>query len=86
MGLTGFGMVFSFLFHCNAFVRSWHCCAVRGRGGGPKMQFPGVFCVFVGPAQIASSSFVPVLTSRTGRVHLKAIIKCLHRSGNYIYH
>jgi len=39
------------------------------------MQFPGVFCVFVGPAQIASSSFVPVLTSSTGRIHLKAIVK-----------
>ena len=38
-----------------------------GERGFQKMQFPGL-CLFC-PAQIMSSSFLPAITSRTGRTN-----------------
>jgi hypothetical protein len=44
MGLTGFGMVFSFFYFIVTRLLGPGTVAQQGgEGGGPKMQFPGVF-------------------------------------------
>jgi hypothetical protein len=79
MGSTAFGMAFRFFFF-NFIVKrllGTGSAAGKRKGRVQKMQFPGLFCVLFGPGQIVSYSFVPVLSSRTGRTYVKAIINRL---------